>query len=93
MTNPENSLLDTLIFDGKRVIEIGSGAGAFSLLHLTQAQEVVCVEKSAESHQLLQDAWQACGHPARLVHRQTGFEALDVTGLGQFDFAVFSNSF
>ncbi len=93
MTNPENPILYTIPFAGKRVIEIGSGAGSFTLAHLTDAREVVCVEKMVESHRLLEAEWQSAQHTARLVHRQTGFEDLDPAGLGLFDFAVFSNSF
>ncbi len=93
MSNPENLLLYTIPFDGKRVIEIGSGAGSFTLAHLTRAREVVCVEKMAESHRLLEDEWLTAGHTARLVNHQAGIEELNPAHLGQFDFAVFSNSF
>ena len=93
MASPENPILYTIPFDGKRVIEIGSGAGAFTLSHLTHAREVVCIEKDVESYRLLEAEWQAGGFPARLVHRQAGFEELDLRSLGQFDFAVFANSF
>ena len=93
MTNPENPLLDTLPFAGKRVIEIGSGAGGFTLLHLTRVGEVVCVEKDPDANQLLAEDWQAEGHPARLTFTQSGVEELDPAEIGPFDFAVFSNSF
>ena len=93
MTNPENPILSTIPFDGKRVIEIGSGAGAFSLEYLTRAREVVCVEKDTNANQLLAEDWQAERHPAQLTFIQSGFEELDPGGLGQFDYAVFANSF
>jgi 16S rRNA A1518/A1519 N6-dimethyltransferase RsmA/KsgA/DIM1 with predicted DNA glycosylase/AP lyase activity len=93
MINPENPLLYTLPFDGKRVIEIGSGAGGFTLLHLTRAGEVVCVEKDPDANQLLAEDWQAEGHPAWLTFTPRSVEELDTAEIGQFDFAVFSNSF
>ena len=93
MTNSENPILSTIPFDGKRVIEIGSGAGAFSLEYLTQAREVVCVEKDTDANQLLAEDWQAERHPAQLTFIQSGFEELDPGDLGQFDYAVFANSF
>lgn len=93
MTNPENPILSTIPFDGKRIIEIGSGAGAFTLGFLTQAREVVCVEKDTEANQLLAEDWQAARHPAQLTFIRAGFEELDPEGIGQFDFAVFANSF
>ncbi len=93
MASQENPILSTIPFFGKRIIEIGSGAGAFTLEYLSNAREVVCVEKMLESHHLLQAEWQSRHHSARLVHRPTGFEKLDPSGLGQFDFAIFANSF
>ena len=93
MTNPENPILCTLPFAGTRVIEVGGGAGGFTLNFLTQASEIVCVEKGVESYRMMEEEWQASGHQARLVHRQAGFEELDTEGHGQFDYAVFAKSF
>lgn len=93
MASQQNPKLSAIPFDGKRVIEIGSGAGAFTLEYLTHAREIVCVEKKVESHRLLEAEWQANRYSAHLIHRRSGIEALDIEDLGQFGFAVFANSF
>ena len=93
MTNPETPILYTFPFAEKRIIEIGSGAGGFTLGFLTRAREIVCIEKDVQSHQMLEAEWQENHYPGRLVHRQIGFEELVPVDLGQFDFAIFANSF
>lgn len=88
-----DSFLNTIDFDGKRVIEIGNGSGGFTCAYLTSAKQVVCIDKNHSANQELESYWIDQEFSAEIHFIDGEFQNVDLREIGNFDFAVFSHSY
>lgn len=78
-------------FNQQDVLEVGCGAGRFTLAHLTQAQSILGLDPSAEAIASLQASWPAQGSRAKADFRQGSI--VDFTlPTERYDIAIFSRS-
>ena len=87
----KDPVLDRIGFEGKDVLEVGSGFGDFTLAHLADVRSLFCVETSAEAIEHLRAEW------AKRSNSPVDFCQGDITRVPlpatSFDLAVFSDSF
>jgi len=91
--NRGTSFLRSIDFEGKRVIEIGSGSGGFTCDYLTNTKQVVCIDKDNSAHRELEIYWKEQKFSAEIILINGEFQDIDLLDIGKFDFAVFSHSF
>jgi len=87
----QDPVLDRFGFEGKDVLEVGSGFGDFTLAHLVGVGSLFCVEKSSKAIDHLRAEW------AKRSNSPVEFCQGDITTVPlpavSFDLAVFSDSF
>jgi 2-polyprenyl-3-methyl-5-hydroxy-6-metoxy-1,4-benzoquinol methylase len=85
-------VLSQVPFAGSDVLEIGCGAGRFTLANLTRARSVLGLDPNAEAIATLQAQWAAQHMPARADFRPGSIVEFPLPA-EQFDVVVFSRSF
>ena len=88
----EQPILNQMPFAGSDVLEIGCGAGRFTLAQLTTARSVFGMDPNGEAIATLQAQWAAQQLPARADFRQGSIVDFSLPA-AQFDVVVFSRSF
>ena len=85
-------VLSRISFAGKDVLEIGCGAGGFTLEHLKQAHSILGIDPDAESIETLKAEWSKFQLSTQVDFRQG--DAIDFPLPAEaFDVAVFAKSF
>lgn len=87
----KDPVLDRIGFEGKDVLEVGSGLGGFTLAHLVDVRSLFCVETSGKAIEHLRAEW------AKRSNSPVAFRQGDITAVplpaASFDLAVFADSF
>ena len=90
--NLEAPLADQISFEGKDVLEVGSGSGGFTLKYLAGARYILAVDPDNEAMAELEAQWQA-----QTMHRaKIKFVCESITDVSlaenSFDIGIFSRS-
>jgi 2-polyprenyl-3-methyl-5-hydroxy-6-metoxy-1,4-benzoquinol methylase len=85
-------LISWINFAGKDVLEIGCGAGAFTLEHLKQANSILGIDPDEEAIETLKTEWSNLQLDTR-VDFQTGNVIDFLLPEETFDVVVFAKSF
>lgn len=87
----KDPVLGRINFDGRDVLEIGSGSGAFTLEHLTGARSLLCLDPESKAIEDLKAQWARSAQSTPLDARPGKIEDVALPE-GAFDIAVFSHS-
>ena len=86
-----SALLKPEEFTGRDVLEVGCGAGRFTLANLTQARTILGIDPSGEAITTITSQWPTAGSAAQVDFRQGSIVDFPLPS-NAFDVVVFSRS-
>ena len=87
----KDPVISGINFDGQDVLEIGSGAGVFTLKHLIGAKSILCLDPKSKAIDDLKAQWAKSSQSSPLDARPGKIEEFPLPE-DSFDIAVFSHS-
>lgn len=94
-TNHEDNYIEPVVgeveFIGKDVLEIGCGAGEFTIEHLKEAGSILAIDIDQDGLDDLQEYWELQGYAAKLETKKAYIEKLQLKR-ETYDVVVFSSS-
>ena len=86
------SIFDKVDFDGKDVLEVGSGYGSFTLEFLIDANSILGIDTSHTAVEFMKNNWTGAQETSLVLFQEGSIVDIPLDG-GAFDRVVFSNSF
>ena len=88
----QDSIFDKDDFNGKDVLEVGSGRGSFTLEFLMDARSIFGIDTSNDAVEFMKNNWPGTQETSRVLFQEGNIVDIPLDGK-EFDRVVFSNSF